>query len=271
MFEHSGQKHFGGPSCPPPPCQIGLLTGEFCLVDLIVKSLNLIILSEKYPLKWARNLLITLHKGGLTDDPDNYRGISISSCLSKLFSSYLYFRILEANDKFPLISNTQIGFLKGHRTADHVLLIDTIIHEIVQKHRKYLFAAFVDLKKAYDRVNRKFMVYKLKKKGFSGKFLKIIEAMINNIIQIPKINAGRLLPPITTLLGLKQGDNLSPILFDIFFDDVEEIFDDSCNPFKLHYGLSINHLLYADDMAILSLSNGGLQNSLNRLYTYCNK
>ena len=64
--------------------------------------------------------------------------------------------------------------------------------------------------------------------------MKIIEAMTNNIIQIPKIN-GRLLPPIiSTSLGLKQGDNLSPILLDIFFDDVEEIFADSCNPIKLH-------------------------------------
>ena len=77
------------------------------------------------------------------------------------------------------------------------------------------------------------MVYKLKRKGFSGKGLKIIEPMINNIIQIPKIN-GRLIPPITTLLGLKQGDNLSPIRFNIFFDDVEEFFDGSCNPIKLN-------------------------------------
>ena len=73
-----------------------LKTGEFFLVDPIVKLLNLIIQSEKYPSKWARNLLITLHKGGLTDDSDNYRGISISSCPSKLFSSVLYFRILES-------------------------------------------------------------------------------------------------------------------------------------------------------------------------------
>ena len=114
------------------------------------------------------------------------------------------------------------------------------------------------------------MVYKLKRKGFPGKCLKIIETMINNIIQISK-SSGRVLPPITTSLGLKQGDNLSPILFDIFFDDVEEIFDDSCNPIKLPNGLSISHLLYADDMATLSFSSERLQNSLNRLYTYCNK
>ena len=70
-----------------------LKTGEFCLVEPTVKLMNRILESEKYPLKWTRNLLITLHKGGLTDKPDNYRGISISSCLFKLFRTVLYFRI----------------------------------------------------------------------------------------------------------------------------------------------------------------------------------
>ena len=77
-----------------------LKTGEFCLVDPIVKLLNLILQSEKYPLKWTRILLVTLHKGGPIDEPDNYRGISISSCLSKLFSVVLYLRILEVNENF---------------------------------------------------------------------------------------------------------------------------------------------------------------------------
>ena len=135
-----------------------LKTGEFCLVEPIVKLMNLILESEKYPLKWTRNLLITLHKGGLTDKSDNYRGISISSCLSKLFGTVLYVRILEVNENFSLLSNNQIGFLKGYRTADHVLLIDIVINEIVHRQRKRLFVAFVDLKKAYDRVNRKFMI-----------------------------------------------------------------------------------------------------------------
>ena len=152
-----------------------LKTGEFCLVEPIVKLMNLILESEKYPLKWTKNLRITLNKGGLTDKPDNYRGISISSRPSKLFSTVLYFRILEVNENFSLLSNNQIGFLKGYRTADHLLLIDTVSNEIVhrQRPRKRLFVAFVDLKKAYDKVNKKFMINKLKDKGFSGKFLKL--------------------------------------------------------------------------------------------------
>ena len=92
--------------------------------------------------------------------------------------------------------------------------------------------------------------------------------MIENAVQIPNIN-GRLLQPIITSTGLNQADNLSPILFDIFFDDVDQIFDSQCNPVIFNIEISLNHLLYADDMAILSLSLEGLQNSLNKLKTYC--
>ena len=59
---------------------------------------------------------------------------------------------------------------------------------------------------------------------------------------------------------------MSPILFDIFFDDVDQIFDSQYNPVC---EISLNHLLYVDDMAILSLSQEGLQNSLDKLEAYC--
>ena len=231
----------------------------------ITKLMNLILESEKYPSSLCRNILVTLYKlGGGNNDPDNYRGISIGSCLAKLYSTILYHRILEVNDNVGLINNKQIGFLKGFRTADHLLVIDTIINEVVHKQKKKLFVAFIDLKKAYDKINRDALIFKLKSKGFSGKFLMSIVALVNNVLQIPKIN-GKLLPPIVTSTGLKQGDNLSPILFDIFFDDVELIFDSKCEPVVLSDELSLNHLLYADDMAILSLSSEGLQHSLDNL------
>ena len=65
---------------------------------------------------------------------------------------------------------------------------------------------------------------------------------MNNVLQIPKIN-GKLLPPIVTSTGLKQGDNLSPILFYIFFDDVELIFDSECEPVVLSDELSLKSLI----------------------------
>ena len=94
-----------------------LKIGEFSLAEPITKLLNLIFSSGNYPSNLSRNLIVAIHKGGAKDDPDNYKGISISSCLSKLCSTVLYLRILEVNESFSLINDKQIGFLKSYKTS----------------------------------------------------------------------------------------------------------------------------------------------------------
>ena len=53
-----------------------------------------------------------------------------------------------------------------------------------------------------------------KKLGINGIFLDSLQAMYNKVEMIGKIK-NRILPPVTASLGLKQGDNLSPLLFDL--------------------------------------------------------
>ena len=59
-------------------------------------------------------------------------------------------RLEQTINKFELIGPHQIGFLKGHRTADHVFVVNTLIDKIVKKEGKSLYTAFIDLRKAYD-------------------------------------------------------------------------------------------------------------------------
>ena len=113
------------------------------LLSTITKLLNLILDSEKYPSPWCRNLLVTLYKGGGSDDPDNYRGISIGSCLATLYSTVLSLRILQVNEKFQLINNKQIGFLKGFRKADHLLVLDTIINQTINTDKNRLLHLWI--------------------------------------------------------------------------------------------------------------------------------
>ena len=65
-------------------------------------------------------------------------------------------------------------------------------------------------------------------------------------------------------IGVRHGDNLSPILFKFIFKDLPEIFDQTCNPVTLN-SLKLNCLLYADDIVLLSETAEGLQNSLDRV------
>ena len=63
---------------------------------------------------------------------------------------------------------------------------------------------------------------------------------------------------------------LSPLLFNLFIDDIETIFSESCDSVQIHTN-HMNHLLYADDLILISSSTKGLQNRLNQLSDYCLK
>ena len=72
-------------------------------------------------------------------------------------------------------------------------------------------------------------------------------------------------------IGLQLGCNLSPILFNIFINDLNEIFDKTfCQPAKIK-NLTLNNLLYADNLVLVSETSSGLQNCLDRLQEYCDK
>ena len=68
--------------------------------------------------------------------PDNYRGIAVGPALAKIFELILLGRLEEEiNEKHP-ISPNQIGVKKGHRTADHIFVLKTIIDKIVRNDKQ---------------------------------------------------------------------------------------------------------------------------------------
>ena len=105
-----------------------LKTGKEVLSSAITVLFNEILESGKYPEQWSVNILSTIHKGGCKDNLDNYRGISVSSCFGKLYGSLLSNRLEQTINKFELIGPHQVGFLKGHRTADHVFVVKAHFH-----------------------------------------------------------------------------------------------------------------------------------------------
>ena len=138
---------------------------------------------------------------------------------------------------------------------------------------KKLYLCFVDFAKAYDSVWRKGLFYKLIGYGFSVKILKLLKSMYSNITTGVRLSNG-----ITDLfqskIGVRQGCNLSPILFNLFINDIVDSVGNGQNtlylPGKLN-NISTNYLLYADDLVFISESATGLQRCLNDLNSFCDK
>ena len=151
-----------------------------------------------------------------------------------------------------MISNRQIGFTEGAQTSDHIFLLHTIVEKTIKRNKKRLFCVFVDFKKAYDLVDREKLLKKLQRLGVNGIFFRNIVAMYENTEYSIKLSNG-ILKPIRSKLGLRQGCPMSPLLFNIYIDDIKYIFDETCDPIQIQEEY-INHFLYADDLVLISLT-----------------
>ena len=113
------------------------------------------------------------------------------------------------------------------------------------------------------------MYYKLIKYGIDPGIIKLIQNMYEKTTQRLKFD-NKISRRFLTHRGVKQGCILSPKLFNLFINDIPDIFDSSCHPAKLG-SIDINCLMYADDLVLISETEAGLQKCLDKLHEYTKK
>ena len=146
-----------------------------------------------------------LHKGGDKLDPNNFRGITVASNLGKLFNQLLLQRLEQFCLKNKIISNCQLSGKKKARTCDHLMIVRFLHDKYVKIGKSKLFGCFVDLKKAYDSVNRSKMFFELVSEyKIGGNFLRVLQDIYSENKVHVKVAQG-LLQPIITDVGVKQG------------------------------------------------------------------
>ena len=226
-------------------------------------------------------MMYPLYKNkGSVNDPDNYRRITLLSCTGKLFTACLNKRISYYVDD-TILGEEQAGFRKGYSTIDHIFVLHIII-QLYQSVNKRVYCAFIDYQKAFDSINRTLLWEKLLSYRINGKVYNVIKNMYMNVKSCIKKD-NMISEYFMCNVGVRQGDNLSPLLFALFINDFKDYIStaynglnvsDSCYPLLNDDNivlLKLFILLYADDTIILAENQQELQRALTSVHEYCVK
>jgi hypothetical protein len=103
--------------------------------------------------------IIPLYKKGNANNVDNYRGITLLSCLGELFTHALNNRLKNWAENYNVYVEALAEFRSKMSTVDNVFVLNSLINHVLNQ-GKQLFALFVDFSKAFDYVVRENLWYK---------------------------------------------------------------------------------------------------------------
>lgn len=209
-----------------------------------------------YPLAWSSAKLIMLFKKGIRTDCNNYRGISVTNAVSKIYDYVLNNRLMS----WYVPCREQAGAQPERGCIEHVVTLRLLFNVFVRKKQK-LFVVFVDFRKAYDLVPRSKLFDILIDLGCGVTMLGALIAMYTNTTSI----LGSTI--ITSTIGVRQGSPTSCYLFIIFVDVLILLIKSKCSPEPILGWL--HTLMLMDDTVILATSREKMAEKLKLLDEYC--
>ena len=229
------------------------------------------------PSSFRHGHVMPIYKGeGQETDPDNYRPITITSVVARIYERVHKNELLEGMIAAGIPSKDQFGFTKHRSTHDAIyrllsLIVDTSTQgdddPSVPRLQRFVPTVFVDISKAYDKVWIDGLLYKLHHDlGIKGNLFYMIRAMLTSrTIQV--ICDGKISTMYVLDEGVAQGSILAPLLFLIYIHELTQVRGN---------GRTICMSLFADDISLLPLSVGNagmnvLSNALDHMSAYARK
>ena len=238
------------------------INAPFSYLEELLFLYNHIFLTECIPESFLRSIIIPCFKKGDINTVSNYRGLSLLDSVYKIFTGLILNRLnswLECNN---ILTEFQAGFRKNYSTVDNLFNLTSIVNlNFYEGKRTYAF--FVDFSAAFDRIPRNALLYKLAAIGLSSKMLNILR-MLYDGTSCKVWDGSSLSDSFVVSQGVKQGCLLSPVLFSIYLNDL-----DDCLPCGVNIaGTIVKVLMYADDIVLLAESPTDLQKMIDALYIY---
>lgn len=210
---------------------------------------------EEMPEDWRKGILCPVHKKGDITMCSNYRGITLLSTAYKIFSSILQQRIAPYAE--TIIGKYQCGFIPGKSTIDQIFTLRQVMEKSLEFNIP-IHHLFIDFKAAYDSIARVELYKAMREFGIPNKLIRLCRLTMTNTSSQVKI-AGLLSRPINIFNGLRQGDGLACVLFNLALE--KAIRDSGTSTRGTIVTKSSQILAYADDIDIIGRSQQAVQES----------
>ena len=251
-------------SSAPGPDKIRKRDIEECIeIEELTVLFNIWYVTGEIPddVKQCRSILIPKSSDHL-EVIGNWRPITIGSMILRLFSRILTKRLAKA---LP-ISPRQRGFIEAPGCSENLLALDTIIKQSKRMHEQ-LAVVFIDIAKAFDSVSHEHILQVLRMTSLDSHMIGIIQnsyVACRTSLEV----AGDRTPEITIKSGVKQGDPMSPLLFNISMDPLLTMLEREGEGFPTSEG-KVATLAFADDLVMLSHSWDGMSRNITILEKFC--
>lgn len=215
--------------------------------------------TEMMPDAWKKAVLLPIYKKGDPTDCNNYRGIALLDIMYKILATLIK-RRLEASSE-NIIGEYQCGFRKARATTDQIFLLKQVLTHCYE-YEIPAFMLFIDFKAAYDTINRIQLLRALRKFKVPEKLCKLIDMTLTQTKNVIRIE-GEESNEFEVTQGLRQGDPLSTLLFNIALESI--IRNTEINRQGTLLNKSHQCLAYADDVVLIARKKDELKRIAKQL------
>lgn len=232
------------------------------LPTILAKLFNMLLYISYFPSIWKENRTTLIPKANKPSSlVENWRPITIGPILGRIFSSIIDGRLRRGT----VLSPRQKGFTAESGCKINIDLLSAVL-DYSKKEKGGIFT-IVDISKAFDTVPHSAIEPCLARKGVPAPIIALIKDMYEGSYTTIKCknNTG---VKIKILRGVKQGDPLSPLLFNLCLEPLLDLVEQNTSGINVNANRKIPVLAFADDVVLLGADEGEAQSQMNILHEY---
>eukprot|EP00768_Dysnectes_brevis_P008206 gnl/Dysnectes_brevis/728_a801_5417.p2 GENE.gnl/Dysnectes_brevis/728_a801_5417~~gnl/Dysnectes_brevis/728_a801_5417.p2 ORF type:complete len:785 (+),score=-0.52 gnl/Dysnectes_brevis/728_a801_5417:3008-5362(+) len=215
--------------------------------------------------------LISKVKGPPTDEPNDYRPISVSNTIYRIVMRTWAKGLTEILVRKKVLSEEQKGFLQFEGCVEHWAAVEGCLETAKASCRRKdgFFAAFYDLRDAFGSLGHETLTLLMRMNGFPPWMIRVIAKIYGGTVQVYKCSDG-VSRPVRLMRGVRQGCPLSPLLFNLLIEPLIKAFRESGISYTSPSGVDVAGLLaYADDLVTLTNSVQELKKAHALVLRWC--